>query len=348
MAIYIKAVTLGLNWNNKQGMRSKTGQGYLKAALELFRLRNFPLPVKINDKHADVNVILHNLEREEEIANQREPLTKEMFAAIIEEGKISPIGSKIWLICKFVILGRLVGPRGGEWAQKSRNKVDRHEYPGSGRKVVKAFTRSDFEFYDGRGQKITTFTQASKLLVVKLVIRWRIQKNRRNGQKVGFKILSKTYADMDSVLAAFDIYMRSIAIGQTDDLPMAAFLNNNKIEYVTLKDVSTFFQKIAKKVHPKLSKSEIQKYSSHSIRVWACVTLDEAGKSASFIKARLRWLGESFRTYLRDTNAIHEQHAEVAQKALAEVMAMLGSNIDESMTPQLIDEDDEMGEYLDE
>jgi hypothetical protein len=153
---------------------------------------------------------------------------------------------------------------------------------------------------------------------------------------------------MDSVLAAFDIYMRSIAIGQTDDLPMAAFLNNNKIEYVTLKDVSTFFQKIAKKVHPKLSKSEIQKYSSHSIRVWACVTLDEAGKSASFIKARLRWLGESFRTYLRDTNAIHEQHAEVAQKALAEVMAMLGSNIDESMTPQLIDEDDEMGEYLDE
>jgi hypothetical protein len=135
--------------------------------------------------------------------------------------------------------------------------------------------------------------------------------------------------------------MNSIAIGQTDDLPMAAFLNNNKIEYVTLKDVSTFFQKIAKKVHPKMSKSEIQKYSSHSIRVWACVILDEAGKSASFIKARLRWLGESFRTYLRDTNS-----PKRLWRKLWPCYRVKYRRVNDST--QLIDKDDEMGEYLDE
>ena len=55
-----------------------------------------------------------------------------------------------------------------------------------------------------------------------------------------------------------------------------------------------------------MPKRELMKYSCYSVRVWACVTLDEEGMSPDFIKNRLRWLGESYRVYLRDTNKINE------------------------------------------
>jgi hypothetical protein len=48
------------------------------------------------------------------------------------------------------------------------------------------------------------------------------------------------------------------------------------------------------------SPDELKWYSTHSLRVWACVLLDEAGQLPDYIKKRLRWLGDSFRMYLRD------------------------------------------------
>ena len=66
------------------------------------------------------------------------------------------------------------------------------------------------------------------------------------------------------------------------------------------------------------------KYSSHSIRVWACVVLDEAGMPPDFIKKRLRWMGESYRVYLRDTNKINEKHVQ-ALKVSAKKNNRVGS-----------------------
>jgi hypothetical protein len=47
------------------------------------------------------------------------------------------------------------------------------------------------------------------------------------------------------------------------------------------------------------------------MRVWAYVLLDEeAGKLPDYIKKHLRWMGDSFRMYLRDTHVIQDQHHE--------------------------------------
>ena len=75
--------------------------------------------------------------------------------------------------------------------------------------------------------------------------------------------------------------------------------------------------------------------------------LDEAGKLPSFIKSRLRWLGESYRTYLRDTAVINEQHNEALKKTSDEVLALLLGNLDDSLLPAEVEEDEEMGEYID-
>ena len=53
--------------------------------------------------------------------------------------------------------------------------------------------------------------------------------------------------------------------------------------------------------------------------------LDEAGKSPDYIKKRLRWLGDSFRMYLRDTSVIQHQHVDALQTASQAVMDLLSA-----------------------
>ena len=52
----------------------------------------------------------------------------------------------------------------------------------------------------------------------------------------------------------------------------------------------------------------------------ACVTLDEQGMPPDFIKKRLRWLGESYRVYLRDTNKIDEIHLKALKVSASRTM----------------------------
>jgi hypothetical protein len=61
------------------------------------------------------------------------------------------------------------------------------------------------------------------------------------------------------------------------------------------------------------------------LRVWACVLLDKAGKLLDYIKKRLRWLGDSFRMYLRDTAIIQHQHVDALLAALQEVMDLVAA-----------------------
>jgi hypothetical protein len=49
------------------------------------------------------------------------------------------------------------------------------------------------------------------------------------------------------------------------------------------------------------------------------------GKSPEYIKKRLRWLGESFRTYLRDTATIQNQHREALNDASTEIEQLLAA-----------------------
>ncbi len=53
--------------------------------------------------------------------------------------------------------------------------------------------------------------------------------------------------------------------------------------------------------------------------------LDEAGKPPDYIKKWLRWLGDSFRMYLRDTLAIQLQHVDALHEASREVMDLISA-----------------------
>ena len=72
------------------------------------------------------------------------------------------------------------------------------------------------------------------------------------------------------------------------DLPLAIYSDKKRVtKCLTTKKVAEVFLKAAKKAHPGLLTEEYNKYSAHSIHVWACVLLDKAGQKADTIKQRL-------------------------------------------------------------
>ena len=89
-----------------------------------------------------------------------------------------------------------------------------------------------------------------------------------------------------------------------------------QIKYMTHQKVTDIIRKAVKAVYPNMPKETLMRDSCHSIRVWACVCLDKVGKQSDFIKKRLRWVGESYRVYLRDTNKINEQHRDALKAFL--------------------------------
>ena len=348
LACYAKYVASGCNCNNKSNTRSDTVKGYLEAVNDLFVARNFNPPVDLSDISNPASTIVKNLKEEEDVAKRRDPITSEIYAEILKQAKEAEPGSEKWLLGKLANVAKFIGPRSCEYAQKKNDKVEYHTYP-SGKKVVKAFTREDLTFLDKKSSKLDVSNPESRKLVAKVRIRWRIQKNRQNGQVVTVK-REWLAEDMCGVLALWDVCANSIAIGQTKDMPIFATkakAPGSKIKYLTAGRIATLLRNAAKAAHEDITKDELSRLSSHSFRVWACVLLSEAGMSSDFIKKRLRWMGDSYQLYLRDTDVIHDQHSKALSEATARVLGLLQENLGPDVIPEEVAEDNEMGNYED-
>jgi hypothetical protein len=153
--------------------------------------------------------------------------------------------------------------------------------------------------------------------------------------------------------------MRASRLGQPEDMPVACYRTKKApLLYITGSRITTLLCKAVTKVRPFTSAEDLKKYSANSFRVWACVLLDKAGMSPSFIQERLRWLGDSFKMYLHDTTAIQDKHLAALQSASSDVMALIGTPLDDIIhltatmsdlnIPNDIVEDNQMGAYIDE
>jgi hypothetical protein len=115
-------------------------------------------------------------------------------------------------------------------------------------------------------------------------------------------------------------------LNQPDDMPIALYkTKKGKVIYLTGNKIAELLWKAVRKVHPDTTPDKLKQYSAHSLRLWACVLLDEAGKYPEYIKKRICWLGDSFRMYLRDTAIIQHQHVDTLLAALQEVMDLIAT-----------------------
>jgi hypothetical protein len=153
--------------------------------------------------------------------------------------------------------------------------------------------------------------------------------------------------------------MSASRLGQPDNMSAACYRTKKApLLYITGSRIATLLRKAVKNVRPSTSADNLKRYSAHSLHVWACVLLDEAGMSPSFIQKCLRWLGDSFKMYLRDTKTIQDKHLAALRLASSNVMALIGTPPDDIVhltatmsvlnAPNNIVEDNQMGAYIDE
>ena len=93
-------------------------------------------------------------------------------------------------------------------------------------------------------------------------------------------------------------------------MPVECYSKKDSLAYITGTRIAVLFRVAARAVRPTITKVDEQQYSTHSLQVWACVLLDEAGKLPDYIKKCLCWMGDSFRMYLCDMRVIQDQHHE--------------------------------------
>ena len=356
VAIYAKYVMCGINYYNKDVLRSKTVRGYASAVNTLFRLRGYKHPTDLSDGNNMPGIVINNLITQENVASQRAPLDNAIFAEIrrAATSSHSPDSDRN-LLFDILTLARYIGPRVSEYAQTTQNKVDYHVYP-DGTSVIKAFTLNDFIFYDSNNDILSTLDESSMNLAASVKITWRIQKNRQNGQSITLAADTKA-PELCPVKGALRMLMRARRLGQDSDMPIACYkTKKSSLLYITGTRIATLLREAAKKVRPTTPTHELKRYSAHSLRVWACVLLDEAGMSPAFIQKRLRWMGDSFKMYLRDTLAIQTKHVSALHSASADVLALLATPPEEvarltaTMSEASISENGEpdTGLYIDE
>jgi hypothetical protein len=350
----------GINYYNKDVLQSSTLHRYTTAVNTLFQLRSFKQPTDLSNPSNMAGIITNNLIKAETVASQRSPLDSPIFTELQRAASSShSCNSDQNLLFNILTLARFIGPCISEYAQTTQNKANYHVYP-SGTHITKAFTANDFIFHGKNSHVLMKIDNSSLKFAAFIQITWCIQKNHQNGQKI------KLSADTNNPLicpvqGALQMVMRARRLAQPDDMPVACYCYRTKkalLIFITGSKIATLLCKAVKKVQPSTSADDFKKYSSHLLRVWACVLLDEANMSPSFIQKCLRWLGDLFKMYLRDTKAIQDKHLAALQSASANVMALICTPLDNVVhstatmsyvnIPSNVGKDDQMGSYIDE
>jgi hypothetical protein len=122
------------------------------------------------------------------------------------------------------------------------------------------------------------------------------------------------------------LVLQARRLNQLEDIPVAVYkTKKGKVIYLTANNIAELHRKAVRKVRPDTTPDKLKWFSAQSLWVWACILLDKAEKLRDHIKKRLRWLGDSFRMYLRDTAIIQHQHVYALLAALQEVMVLIAA-----------------------
>ena len=335
---------LGDNYCNLESLRSATCKGYATDAAKLFTLRKFSSPVDFSDETNWTTILINNLEREEDIAVQRRPLDSKIFAALHSMAKQAGPDSAEAVSYNVAAVGKQNGWRRSEHSQTKKNSVDYHTYP-SGKKVMKSVNGNDVKFVSDNDKPFQIKINSKLTRLKSARMRFRHQKNRQNNQELLF-YADKNNPEACGVVNLAEMAQRKRRLGHSMDLPLTVYLDaNGSVIYLTGDKLTDIIRKAVKKAHPHMPEKEVQLYSCHSIRVWACVELFEAGMSPDFIRKRLRWLSESYRVYLRDTTKVSEQHIKALQKSTLEFMELIEPDISLQMSSLALEDLKEEGEY---
>ena len=320
MACYTANLVSGENILCKT-LKSGTISRYLSAASELSTLSNVINPcLDVTGKQSKhIKDIINEVKRWESIPDRREPVTNDIIDYIYKKGlklkKTNP-HNLYSALADWLILGHQSGFRRKEWAQ-DRTYLKKHkDIQRNVDRSPAAFILDDMEFR-ANGNKRINQNSIKEINSANMVnVKWRFQKNNDNGQIISY-VQDKVNKNYCYVSACKRIRQRVITLRHDRNKPIAIFLSNqknNKVSYIDDIHISSLLQEAARAVYNINKKEELKKFTSHSIRVGACVLLHSQNITTEDIKFRLRWRSDSFRMYLRNVVSLAERHKNAVAK----------------------------------
>jgi hypothetical protein len=251
--------------------------------------------------------VLKDLKKYESVPDRCEPYDPQMHAA-----------ARLLLAtqCDFTDgfkQGYCAGYRLSEWAQPARQSnplnpqlnhlASRCCYPHSGPCRLRILTVSRHRV-SGIAILDHPLLQIAKMWVI-----WRTQKNgqigeeklfARNPNQTGFCFVSSAYR----ALVRFQQLMILGPCLHPNATPLSVYWSTSArcVKLITADDIEHFIRRLAIAVyhlHPVKDSKDLRRWSSHSLRVGACVALHAMWFSPLDIQWILRWRSQAFMVYLR-------------------------------------------------
>ena len=135
----------------------------------------------------------------------------------------------------------------------------------------------------------------------------RFQKNSNNGEIISY-VRNDAEPEMCAVSAAQRIRERAQRLGVLPNEPIAVYGTQGQRTFLNEIEIQEEMRACAKQVYNITSKEDLARYSSHSVRVGACVALHATGASVNDIQFRLHWRSDKFKNYLRHVTHIADTH----------------------------------------
>jgi hypothetical protein len=270
----------------------------------------------------EITSVLAECKRWEDMERRREPFTLEMLKRLIEihtEASASP-DSLLVALSDWFTWGLFGGFRLSEWAQSSTSNIRTPER--NRRDQTQAFLPNDLQFElfrtpQGRrprpvGLDILAYPVEK---VAKFWVTFRTQKNpKKDGQKILFSAApTATFCPVRTVYRILERYRRIRDTGPVDFspdiVPLSVYLKEGQVKLIYARDIEIVMRSLAADIYDfRPDHPDLQLWSSHSLRVGACVILHGMGYTENQLKFLLRWESNAFFGYLRNINVLTTNH----------------------------------------
>jgi hypothetical protein len=265
--------------------------------------------------------VLAEVQRWESVPNRREPFTLEMQAFIAKAAADQQDDCCLmaaltdWTLCNLY-----AGCRGVEWMQTDSTNLHITTYHKNRFGNAYAFTLQDVQCASATNQSLLLKDALANPDNVGCIrLRFEEQKNGENGEKKLFVRNTKSPA-VCFVTHFMRILARHAKITKSDQkIPLSVYNASDGTPCnITSAAVETCMRSAASKMFnldPVKNRTELQMWSTHSLRVGACTTLYAMGFHEMEIKHLLRWKSNAFMTYLRNLAVTSRRHNDAVADA---------------------------------
>ena len=249
--------------------------------------------------------IYDECDRWDKVPDRREPFTSDMWRALAAKATSHHPDSLVAACVNWFACGLYLGFRLQEWAQD-----DAHPDPAdpayAPNDTLRAFCIDDVKFRDAAGRPLsipTVLSTPDAVFTSETTFTW--QKNGDHGE------MRRCEHNTANPAMSYTVHMQQIVqrfnrlIGHhRTDVPLSVYRDDSgTVRSITASDINQVMREVAAEVYhldPVKHKTELTRWSSHSLRVGACVLLHSMGFTETQLQFLLRWKSGAFMCYLRN------------------------------------------------